>query len=231
MDTDHRLWNDQQKLLRQALAHPDDQKSYLTLFLSQHAMVHSSRIARAEVASFEDEVWKGLSEQDVRAIPTGGEHSIVWCLWHLARIEDVSMNILIAGTDQLLESEDWYSRMQAPFHTTGNLMTQSEMEQLSTSIRVSALRDYRDAVGKRTCEIVSQLQPGSLRQKADQNRIQKLFDIGAITEISKGVAEYWGSLSKAGLLLMPPTRHNLIHLNEAIKIKKTLRISNTNPID
>jgi hypothetical protein len=224
MDTHHRLWNDQQKQLRQALAHPDDQNSYLMLFLRQHAMVHSSRIARIDAVSFEDEVWKGLSERDAQTIPPGGEHSIAWCFWHLARIEDVSMNILIAGTDQLLESEDWYSRMQAPFRTTGNCMTQSEMEQLSASIRISALRDYRDAVGKRTCEIVSRIQPGSLRQKADQNRIQKLFDIGAVAEISKGVAEYWGSLSIAGLLLMPPTRHNLIHLNEALKIRKALNI-------
>jgi hypothetical protein len=229
MDTDHRLWNDQQKQFRQALAHLDDRKSYLMLFFSQHAMLHSSRIARVDSISFEDDVWKGLSEHDIQTIPAGGEHSIAWCFWHLARIEDVSMNILIAGTDQLLDSEDWYSRMQAPFRTTGNGMTQSDMERLSASIRVSALRDYRDAVGKRTCEIVSRIQPGSLRQKADQNRIQKLFDIGAITEISKGVAEYWGSLSIAGLLLMPPTRHNLIHLNEALKIKKTLKISNTTP--
>jgi hypothetical protein len=34
------------------------------------------------------------------------------------------------------------------------------------------------------------------------------------------VAEYWGGLTLAGLLLMPPTRHNLIHLNECVKIKK-----------
>jgi hypothetical protein len=34
------------------------------------------------------------------------------------------------------------------------------------------------------------------------------------------VLEYWGGLTYAGLLLMPPTRHNFIHLNEALRVKK-----------
>ena len=32
--------------------------------------------------------------------------------------------------------------------------------------------------------------------------------------------DYWSKRNTAGLLLMPATRHNLIHLNEALQIKR-----------
>jgi len=34
------------------------------------------------------------------------------------------------------------------------------------------------------------------------------------------VIDYWSGLTLAGLLLMPPTRHNFIHLNEALRLKQ-----------
>jgi hypothetical protein len=38
-----------------------------------------------------------------------------------------------------------------------------------------------------------------------------------------GIVDYWGSRTIAGLLLMPPTRHNFTHLNEARMLKQKLR--------
>jgi len=34
----------------------------------------------------------------------------------------------------------------------------------------------------------------------------------------------WGGLTLAGLLLMPPTRHNFVHLNEAVRIKARIMV-------
>jgi hypothetical protein len=35
--------------------------------------------------------------------------------------------------------------------------------------------------------------------------------------------DYWSKKTIAGLLLMPPTRHCILHLNEAMRIKEKLR--------
>jgi hypothetical protein len=43
---------------------------------------------------------------------------------------------------------------------------------------------------------------------------------GAVVEDAKGLIDYWSKRKISGLLLMPPTRHCFIHLNEALKIKK-----------
>jgi hypothetical protein len=49
-----------------------------------------------------------------------------------------------------------------------------------------------------------------------------VMDEGAVVEAARGLIDYLGNRTISGLLLMPPTRHNFIHLNEAERIKKKL---------
>jgi hypothetical protein len=46
------------------------------------------------------------------------------------------------------------------------------------------------------------------------------MESGALVESAHGIAEYWSKRDIAGLLLMPATRHNLVHLNEALNLKR-----------
>jgi len=85
-----------------------------------------------------------------------------------------------------------------------------------------ALQAYRLAVGRRTREIVKRLEPKELKQKVDPARLQQVMAEGAIVEAASGIADCWGRRTVAGLLLMPPTRHNFVHLNEALRIKHEL---------
>jgi hypothetical protein len=64
------------------------------------------------------------------------------------------------------------------------------------------------------------LPPEAINHKVDPRRLQRLMDEGAVVEAARGLIDYWGGLSIAGLLLMPPTRHNFVHLNEALRVKK-----------
>jgi hypothetical protein len=51
-------------------------------------------------------------------------------------------------------------------------------------------------------------------------RLDLVLQERAVVEEAKGIVDYWSKRTIAGLLLMPPTRHCFIHLNEALKIKK-----------
>jgi len=42
-------------------------------------------MSNSEDWSFEDEVFKGMTEEQIRRIPAKNEHSIAWLIWHLAR--------------------------------------------------------------------------------------------------------------------------------------------------
>jgi hypothetical protein len=220
MDQYHKKWNDQQKDLRQAFNHPGDYERTLHLFLDHHAMVHSAVMSGSGLWSFEDDIWQGLAERHIRQIPSNGEHSIAWIFWHLTRIEDVTMNVLLAGRTQLFYQDGWFDRLRIPFRDTGNAMISTDVVFLSEKINIDVLRSYRIAIGRKTRENVMQLPVSKIKQKVDPARLEQVRAEGAIVEDARGVLDYWGGLTYAGLLLMPPTRHNFIHLNEALRVKK-----------
>jgi hypothetical protein len=218
MNTNRSSWNRRQKELR-VLLDSGDHRAAVDLFLQQHAAVHSAAMSGSEGWSFADEVWDGHTEESARRIPEQGEHSLAWIIWHIARIEDVTMNVLAAGDEQLLHRDNWLERLGIMLRHTGNAMEREAVARLSAQIDLEALRAYRLAVGRGTREIVSRLQPTALRQKVEPGRLQRLSDEGAVTEEAAGLLEYWGGRTIAGLLLMPATRHNFVHLNEARRLK------------
>ncbi len=246
MEAQRKHWNEQQKELRKdlaqaALSQPGEYARTIALFLSQHAMLHASGVVFATASgvafatasatvtdpalvtyTFEDGLWEGLSEAQARRIPPKGEHSLVWVIWHLARIEDVTMNVLVAGSPQVFQQGSWREQLKVSQEDTGNLMGSGAVASLSAAVDITALRSYRQAVGRRTRAIVPALKPDELKRKTSPARLEELRRSGAVLETAQDLLDYWGGLTVAGLLLMPPTRHNFIHLNEAWRIKDQL---------
>jgi hypothetical protein len=216
-------WNERQGQLRGMLESDTVPPEAIDLFVQQHAALHLTQrrgeAAGESVYSFADEVLDGLTPEQMRRIPPGGEHSIAWIWWHLARIEDMTMNVLVAGNPQLADEENWFKRLHTPLRDSGNEMDIPAVQQLSDGLDIDALLAYRSAVGRRTDEIVRALPLSDLHKPVDSARLQHLLEIGAVKEEARSVLDYWGKRDIAGLLLMPPTRHCFVHLTEAMKIK------------
>ncbi|MFH1132413.1 MAG: DinB family protein, partial [Pseudomonadota bacterium] len=210
----------QQTELRRIMMSSTQHNKAVQLFFSQHAMLHSAKMAQIKSWSFEDAVFNDMTEVQIRRIPQGANHSIAWLIWHIARCEDIAMNLLVAGSSQILDRDNWLKSMKVSVCDTGNTMDDVGMANFSNMIDIEALRAYRLAVGLRTREIVKQLSPADLNQKVQPSRIQQVMDEGAVVEAARGIADYWSKRTVAGLLLMPATRHNLIHLYEALQLKR-----------
>jgi hypothetical protein len=223
METHQKTWNKRQTEFRELLLSFEQPQKAMAMFMEQHAALHSAEMSGAGAWSYEDEIMHALSEEQARCIPRGEEHSIAWVLWHLARIEDVTMSLLAAGESQLLHVENWLARLQAPFEHTGNAMDVQAVAGLSAALDIATLRAYRMAVGRRTREIAAGLPPQQLKQKVEPARIQRLLDEGCVLDEAHSVVEYWSKRSIAELLLMPPTRHCFIHLNEASRIRQRIQ--------
>ena len=223
MESYRKLLNKQQTELRHVMMSFDQHNKAIRLFLRQHAMLHTVKMAQSEPWSFEDKVLNDMTEEQIRRIPRNCEHSVAWCIWHMARIEDVTMNVLVAGSSQILHWGNWLERMKMTVCDTGNEMAEEDVAKLSAAIDIEALRAYRLAVGRRTREIAEQLEPDELKQKVEPSRLQQVMAEGAVVEAARGLIDYWSRRNIAGLLLMPPTRHNFIHLNEAWRVKQKCR--------
>lgn len=219
MNQNRQYWNAQQQQLRQALNRLANFERAVNLFLRQHAAVHAAQVSGTTDWSFFDEVWQGLNPSAARRIPPGSDHSIAWLTWHLARIEDVTMNLLLVGQSQVL-NEGWQARLNIRAADTGNGMSSQAVSELSKEIDLTALLAYRGAVGRRTRENITRITAADLKKRVDPLRIERLRAEGAVLPDGNTVIDYWSGLTLAGLLLMPPTRHNFIHLNEALRLKQ-----------
>ena len=220
MDPQRAAWNKGQHLLQNALSDPEKHPEWRDLFLSQHGQLHSKQVS-GEKWSFEDEVLDGVGEAGMRVIPPRFEHSIAWILWHLARCEDLTMNILAGDVDQVLESQGWISKLHPAFLHTGNEIDAQEVVHFSQAIDLPNLRAYRAAVGESTRQVVRQLTPTELDQAVRPERMARVKALSVV--LDPGILNYWSRRTIAGLLLMPPTRHCFTHLNEAAHIKHALR--------
>ena len=222
ISTYKKVWRTKQKELRSLLETRSDHEKAVSLFNEQHSVLHSRQALSNSEWSYEDLIFDGLNEKNIRVIPEGFEHSIAWILWHMARIEDASMNILVAGLPQILNKNKWFNKLEVPYKDCGFAMTPEGVMKLSKAININNLREYRSTVSKKTQEIMSQTKPEDMGKKVDPLRIQRVMDEGVVNEAGSGLLKYWGNQTIAGILLMPPTRHCLNHLNECLKIKNSL---------
>jgi len=219
MEANRQQWNEDLKTLRGLLESGSDHAGALRLCLRLHAQTHSAALDGAAGWSFQDEVLEGLSLPALRVIPPGGEHSIAWIVWHLARCEDITMNLLAAGTPQVLLSGGWAGRVGGGIVHTGNAMDAAAVAAFSAAVDLEALLAYRLAVARRTREVIGGLQSADILRKVDPARMALVTAQGALLPEAHEVYAYWASRSTAGLLLMPATRHNFVHLNEALRFK------------
>ncbi|MCP4429101.1 MAG: DinB family protein [Chloroflexi bacterium] len=223
MELFRKSWNKRQKEFRQALLSFSQHQEAIQLGLRQHAQLHSAKVRPSETWSYEDAILDDMTEAELRCVPPKGEHSAAWLIWHLARIEDVALNLLVAGSPQVFDEGDWQAKLKVAVCNTGNAMTREGVASLSSAVDLAALRAYRTAVGRRTQAILQNLQLEELKQKVSPARLEQVMAEGAVVEEASGLIDYWSKRNIAGLLLMPATRHNFVHLNEVLQVKMRCR--------
>ncbi|MBF6612792.1 MAG: DinB family protein [Chloroflexi bacterium] len=215
-------WRSEQRRLPRLLDTRRNFDEGIQLFLRQHSAVHSVQLSQGQGWSLEDVLVRGLTPEQMRRSVrlSGGANSIIWIIWHIARTEDVTMNLFVAGRPQVLSTGDWAVQMCLSQHDIGTGMADDEVEDLSRRVSIDAVRAYRSAVGLRTKEIASHLCWEDLQQGIDAHQIEALWKAGALDERAHGLAYFWAAKKKRFFLTMPATRHPFSHLSQALAIKE-----------
>ena len=96
----------------------------------------------------------GTPEQ-LHFVPVNGSHSIAWCLWHTARIEDIIINGRSREAPQIW-SQEWADRTGLPFEGMGTGMTDDEAVEVRIK-DIDSFRAYQEAVWKQTGEYLDSI--------------------------------------------------------------------------
>lgn len=87
-------------------------------------------------------------------VPENGSHSIAWCLWHTARIEDLIINSRIRKQAPVW-NEAWAERTGLPFEGTGNGLSDEDSQKIRIK-DMAAFAEYQDAVWSETADYLAQ---------------------------------------------------------------------------
>jgi len=218
-----KAWNTEHAALRRLLEKGQDMPKAIDVFLHHHAMVHSNQLGAGDVHSFQDEILQDVTDEQLRIIPPGHANSALWMIWHITRIEDATINVLLAGAPQVFHRGKWQTKLHSPFVDVGNGMSETETRDLSQSVDIKALFKYRLAVARRTQEAVQMLKAERLQEKPPSVRVERLAEDGTVRENADWLLSYWGGHPGFNLLLMPGSRHQLVHWNEIGRMLPKLR--------
>lgn len=210
--------------LRKLVRTRRDFEAAIQLALELHASTHSGEVSGSAEPTYFDQLINGLQPGDFRVMPTEKDETIAWQVWHIARIEDLVANLLIAESPQVFTSA-WAEKLGVPVKDTGNAMTDAEIMAFSKQVDVEALLGYWGAVGRRTREVIKALAPADMKRKPRPEALAKLVEEGGLLAVegSLWLKDFWGRHTVAGLLILPLTRHHVIHLPDSYRIKAFLQ--------
>ena len=219
---DVRLWNDELKALKGIILKKDKFEESKKLILDLHAKVHSSEMSEINEPTYEDELWEDLNDISFRVSQNEKGRTVAYGMWHSSRIEDITMNLLVNGTNQVFTLGKWKEKINSKIIDTGNALTPDEILDFSKDINMIELKRYRDEVGKRSRDIISNLTFEDMKKKFSEDSLKRILDEGAVLDVeaSNWLIDFWGKKNVAGIILMPLTRHNMIHINESYRAKK-----------
>jgi uncharacterized damage-inducible protein DinB len=92
------------------------------------------------------------SDEQLHFVPDAGSHSIAWCLWHTARVEDLIINARVRGTDPIW-NESWAERIGLPAEGFGTGQSDDEAREVRIK-SMDAFAEYQEAVWASTAEFL-----------------------------------------------------------------------------
>jgi hypothetical protein len=187
------------------------------LFLDQHAAVHSAAVAGNKMSAAE-RAFAGLSDEQMRVRPREDLNSLAWLMWHIARAEDIMVNQVLNGRAQIFE-DGWAKRLGITRRDFGIGMTSAEVAELTRQIDVGALREYRDAVGRRTREIVSSFKAPDWDGQVSAEGMQAAADAGGFGVRTEGLLKAFTGRPRTAVLTGIALFHPAGHMGEAATVR------------
>lgn len=217
-------WSDRHKSLNQFIRNPNSFPEAVETALSLHAELHRAVVSALKDPNAVDALIEDITPTECAVMPTQKDETIAWAVWHIARIEDLTMNLLVGNGAQVFD-ENRQKRIGTTVRDTGNAMSDDEILSFSRQISFHNLLQYRDAVGIRSREILRALRPGDMKRKITPESTTRILAEGGVTTHADSIwlLDFWGKKDVAGILLMPLTRHQTLHLNDCDLWKKAIR--------
>lgn len=194
----------------------------IEVFLLDHARVHAAALTNnAGGLSVAELAVRNLTDDQWRLRPHG-LNSLAWIMWHIARFEDVAVNVMVAGRVQVLQEEGWADRLGVRRVDAGTEMTPEDVDDFSRRADIPGIREYRAAVGTRTRRFAATLGPGDLDSIPPAERLERVRVDGVFIPEAEWVLKIWEGKSAGWFLTWLAAGHSYMHLGQGRWVKKLI---------
>jgi len=170
---------------------------------------------RAEFASMYDFIFSVCNNEDFCKMPLSKEKTLAYYLYHTLRIEDIIANSLIDNKPQIFFSQGYDILLKSPIITTGNELVRDGLIDFSKKLDIGQLKNYVAAVMSNTNEIIQNMTFEESKTKISAEKKATLVESNVVSTNPGAfwLVDYWCGKTYAGLLLMPLSRHHMMHLD------------------
>jgi hypothetical protein len=187
------------------------------LLLEEHSAMHSPAVG-GNKASMAERTFAGLTDEQMRVRPREDLNSLAWIMWHIARAEDIMANVIVNGRDQVLD-EGWAPRLKITRPDFGIGMSKAEVAELSETVDIAALRDYRDAVGLRTREILATYGPKDWEGEVEAAAAERAGALGCFGARTEALVKGMTGRPRRAVLSSIVVMHSAMHMGEGATVR------------
>lgn len=165
-------------------------------------------------------IFQNVREEEYSLMPLKNDKTIAYYLYHLNRIEDINSNTLILDKDQIFYERNYQNKINSPISTTGNELKREQLIAFSKQLNEKGLKNYIKEVHDNTNELIRNMTFDESREKISEEKKEKLLTLNSVSrdENAFWLIDYWCNKDYGGLLLMPFSRHQFMHLRGCLRI-------------
>ncbi len=156
--------------------------------------------------------------------PDGRGNSIAWLVWHLARVEDVVIHVVVRGERSVLAAGDWGRRMGFPDERVGTGFTEAEVETFGRTADPAQVDAYWQAVRGATAAWLAGVPLEALEAVPDVDaRLASVPPI--VPPAAEWLLKLWRGRPAGWFLRFPVIDHGFLHLGQMQEIRARLGIA------
>jgi hypothetical protein len=159
-----------------------------------------------------------LERRDER--PCAGSSSISWLLWHALRHQDVAVNAVARGVDEVLHRDGWAARVGAAAFAGGTGLAEADDRAAAACLDAAALDAYAVAVGAETAAWLETLTGAELDRVPDA--AAGLGRAGVPDEAYPWLYRMWDGKPVAFFVSWEAIGHGYNHLGEMVHLRNEM---------
>ena len=109
---------------------------------------------------------KGLSSEELAWVPKPHSNSIVFLMWHLARVEDLWINRILLAGKEIYESEGWYKKFKTTAADNGFMYDVAKLKAWPVPALI-LIKEYAAVIRKKTIAYLKSLNEKQMDEARD----------------------------------------------------------------